>query len=174
MSFEAKFERVDADDPNRCQYIIPTRGQCILKACEGSSYCAAHGGNRGFQSKEKQSLKNYRLNKFADRISEKSSSSDILSLRNEIGILRLLLEEKINRCADESDLVMMSGPLSDLVIKIEKMVSSCNRLDSKLGNYLDRNEILQFSQVIVKIISDNIEDEALLEKISSEIYNALE
>ncbi len=175
MDFKAKFERVDEDDPNRCQYIRPTYGQCTNKACDGSTYCPAHGGNRGAQTKQKKKLRNYQLNKYKNRIAKKSNSSDILSLRDEIGILRLLIEEKINRCQDDSyDIIMMSGPLSDLIMKVERMVSSCTKLENRLGNFLDKNKVIQFAQTIVKIISENITDEETLDTISNKILEVLD
>ncbi len=174
MDFKAKFERVDVDDPNRCQYIRPTHGQCDNKACDGSTYCPAHGGNRGAQTKQKKKLRNYRLNKYKNRIAKKSNSSDILSLKDEIGILRLLIEEKINRCTNGNDIIMMSGPLSDLIMKVERMVSSCTKLESRLGNFLDKNSIIQFAQTIVKIIAENITDETVLETISDQILEVLD
>ncbi len=174
MDFEAKFERVNADDSERCQYIRPTQGQCVNKACDGSTYCPAHGGNRGAQTKQKKKLRNYQLNKYKNRIAKKSNSSDILSLKDEIGILRLLIEEKINRCQDANDIIMMSGPLSDLIMKVERMVSSCTKLESRLGNFLDKNKIIQFAQTIVKIIAENITDEVILETISNQILEVLD
>jgi len=173
MAFEPVYERVDADDENRCQHIIPTSGQCSLKACEGSKYCPAHGGNKGFQAKEKNELRNYRLSKFRSRIGELGNNDAILSLKDEIGILRLLIEEKINRCTDDTDLLLMSGPLSDLIMKVERVVCSCNKLESRLGNLLDKNAVIQFAQTVVNIVSKHCDEEALV-KISDEILGALE
>ena len=172
--FESTWERItDEDDPRRCQHIIPTKGQCWNVAVENSTNCPAHGGNKAFEANKKAELRNYRLNKFKVRIQELGNSDDIISLRDEIGILRMLLEEKINKCNDTNDLILMSGPLSDLIMKVEKIVTSCNRLEAKLGNHLDRTKVLQFAQTIVQIIGTHISDEKTLETISQEILTAL-
>ena len=172
--FETTWERVkDEDDPRRCQYIKPTAGQCYNVSVENSEYCPAHGGNRAFKSAQDQELKNYRLTKFRQRIQEKANSDKIISLREEIGILRLLIEEKVNRCNDETDLLLISGPLSDLLMKSEKLISSCNRLESKLGNLLDRTKVVTMAQTFVQIISKYITDVAILETISDEINDTL-
>lgn len=174
MQFEATWEKVkDEDDPQRCQHIIPTTGQCMLKAVVNSTYCPAHGGNKAFEAVQRKELRNYRLNKFKARIQELGNNEEIISLRDEIGILRILVEEKINQCQTETDLTLISGPLSDLLMKVEKVVSSCNRLESKLGDHLDRTKVLQFAQTIVQIISNYITDESALESISNEIFTAL-
>lgn len=172
--FETTWEKItDEDDPRRCQYIKPTAGQCSNVVVEGSQYCPAHGGNRAFKKQQDQGLKNYRLTKFKQRIQELGSSDEIISLRDEIGILRILIEEKVNSCNDKTDLLLMSGPLSDLLMKAEKLVTSCNRLESKLGNLLDRTKVVTMAQTFVQIISKYITDEAILETISNEITNTL-
>ncbi len=174
-NFEAKWERIkDEDDPRRCQGVRPSQGQCTNVRVEGSEYCPAHGGNKAFQAAEKAGLRNYRLTKFKQRIQELGTSSHIISLRDEIGILRILIEEKINRCDDEVDLIMMSGPLSDLLMKSEKLVTSCNRLETKLGGLLDKTKVIQLAQTIVQIISKHLNDEQLLEAISEDILKAME
>lgn len=173
-NFKTTWERVDEDSPDRCQYIMPNTGQCRIKAVEDSQYCPAHGGNKAYQAKEKKDLRNYRLNKFKQRVGELSANDAIFSLKEEIGILRLLIEEKLNQCNDNAELMLISGPLSDLVMKADKLVTSCNRLDRHLGNSLDKGRVLQFAQTIVQIIGNHISDDEILEKISSQILEALE
>lgn len=173
--FEAKWERVtDEDDPRRCQCIIPTRGQCYNVVVKHSQYCPAHGGNKAFQAAQNKQLRNYRLSKFNARIQELGNSDGIMSLRDEVAVLRVLIEEKINRCSDEQDLLMVSGPLSDLIMKVEKVVSSCNRLESKLSNHLDKTKVLQYAQMIVQIIANHVEDDKKIEAINEEIFQALQ
>lgn len=172
--FITEWNRVDDDSPDRCQHIIPTMGQCNLQKVPKSEYCPAHGGNKAFQAEEKANLRNYRLTKFKQRVGELSTNDAIFSLKEEIGIIRLLIEEKINQCNDTAELILVSGPLSDLAMKAEKLVTSCNRLDHKLGNSLDKGRILQFAQTVVQIISNYVTDDEILEKISSQILEALE
>ncbi len=171
--YETKWERVDEDSPDRCQY-IGAKGQCRVKKVQHSEYCPAHGGSRAFQANEKKELRNYRLSKFRQRISELSSSDHILSLRDEIGILRMLIEHKIEHCDNSHDLLLVAGPLSDLLMKVEKIATSCSRLDMKLGKLLDKGRVLHFAQTIVQIVSDEIEDSEILEKISTRILGAID
>jgi hypothetical protein len=169
-----KWERVsDPNDPERCQ-CVNSQGQCFNKAVAGSNFCLAHGGNRGRDTLKEDELKNYRLSKFKQRTGELGSSPGITSLRDEIAVLRLLAEERLNACKDTNDLLLVSGPLSDLLIKITTVVDKCTGLELKLGNYLDRTKILNFSQTVVEIISRHIQDEEKLEQISNEILETLE
>jgi hypothetical protein len=171
--YETKWERVDEDSPLRCQYISPNVGQCRNKQVEGSKFCPAHGGNKAFQAAEKRRLINYRLTKYKERIGSSLDSDQLLSLKEEVAILRMLIEEKLNKCESSTDLILMAGPLSDLIVKVEKLVSSCSRLDLRLGNLLDKGRVLQFAQTLIQIVSDEIDDEKILEKISLKIIEAL-
>lgn len=172
---EPTWERItDEDDPRRCQAVRPSHGQCTLVSLEGSTYCAAHGGNKAVEAKKKQELRNYRLTKFKQKVQELGNSDEIMSLREEIAILRVLFQEKWNRCDDEYELTMMSGPLSDLIMKVEKVVSSCNRLESKLGSHLDKTKVLQYAQMIVQIIAKHVQDDKLIEMINEEIFKSLQ
>ena len=171
--YETKWERVDEDSPDRCQFITPN-GQCNVKKVENSEYCPAHGGSSSFIGQEKRELRNYRLNQFKQRIGELSSSDNILSLREEIGVLRMLIESKINQCQNSTDLLLIAGPLSDLLMKVEKVVTSCGRLDMRLGRLLDKGRVLQFAKTIVQIVSEEIENDEVLEKISTRILGAID
>jgi len=170
-----KWERVkDPNDPQRCQNNLQGRGQCKNKAAEGSKFCPAHGGHRARLTKEKESMRNYQLSKFKKRASALSDSEHINSLKDEVGLLRLLIEEKINRCEDTPELLLISGPLSDLIMKCGALVEKCHKLEFKLGNLLDKGKIIQVAQIIIEVISRNIDDEELLEIISEEINTELQ
>jgi hypothetical protein len=163
-----KWTRVGWDDPNRCQY-----GNCKNIAVEKSKYCLAHGGNHAARTAEKERMKNYRLAKFKDRATELSEGDNITSLRDEVALLRMLIEERINRCNDTSDLLLISGPLSDLILKVEKVVSSMHRLESKLGLHLDKTRIIQFAQVIIEIIGKYETNPEVLDAVGEDIFKAL-
>lgn len=161
-----KFVRCEADDPNRCQAITKS-GQCPYKADEGIKFCPMHKGNGAAAEKEKN-VRNYRLTKFRAQIEEKADSDAIKSLREEIGITRQVLETFINRCEDETDLMIHSNKIGDLVLKIEKLVSSCHRLERSTGQLLDKTAIIQVACMFVDIIGEYVSDE-----IQAEISNRL-
>lgn len=169
---EQKFVRVKDDDPNRCQ-ASTSRGGCRLKAVPNGKYCLVHGGAAEQKNEERKNLKNYRLSKFRVRTTELGNSSYLTSLTDEVGILRFLIEEMINSCHDPGDLILRSGPLADLLMKSEKLVTSCHRLDSRLGNLLSKDRVMQFAQLVVEIISNEITEEKVLDIISANILKAL-
>lgn len=179
-SYKDKIHKISSpDDPNRCQAGNNITGeQCINKGVllpDGSygKYCAIHGGVSEIENIKTAELKNYNLTKFRARISQMANSEGIKSLRDEIGIMRMMLETLINRCEDETELLISSSRISDLIDKINKLVASCHKIEGSMGQLLDKQAILQFAAEVVEIISQNIDDKIILNKIADEIMVAL-
>jgi len=135
--------------------------------------CMLHGGNRALEAAKKESLSNYQLTKWHARLQRHTDAPGIKSLRDEIGILRMVLEERLERCTEAIDFVMHSGPISDLVLKIERLVTSCHRLEGSMGQLLDKTAVLQFASVVISIISNEVKDESAMARISNAIVKAI-
>ncbi len=167
-------ERCPPDDPNRCQSLCK-QGQCpnkgyLLPDKTFAKVCKMHGGGSIAVKVAKNLTKNYRLSKFKVELARHSNSDHIKSLRDEIGILRMIVEERINMCSDANDLILQSHQISDLVIKIEKVITSCHKLEGSLGQTLDKQAILQFASQVIGVIGDELEgQEEVLSNISDKI-----
>lgn len=173
LIMENKFPRInDPDDPERCQ-ANSLSGQCNLKSVPSGKFCLAHGGAMELKRQEQKNLRNYRLARFQSRAAELGNSDHLSSLKDEVALVRLLIEEMINSCTDSNELLLRAGPLSDLLMKCERVVTSCHKLDTRLGNLLDRTKVMYFAQMIVSIISSEIDDETKLDRISGKILKAL-
>lgn len=167
-----KLKRVPEDSPNRCQSIY-SGGQCVYEIIPGTRYCLMHGGP-SLKAEEQKKIRNYRLQLYQEKVNEKADNNSVKNLREEIGILRLLLEETINKCQDENDLLIYSSKIADLVIKIEKIVSSCHKLETSLGQTLDKTVIMNLSTRIINIISEYVSDENAINNIVSDIGKMLQ
>jgi hypothetical protein len=163
-----KFERVESDSPLRCQG-ISKMGQCPYKRMSGSEYCPMHGGPSIGNATAIASKKLYQLTKWRAQLDAFSEGDAVKSLREEIGILRITMQETLNMCQNANDLLMYSSKIGDLALKIEKLVSSCHRLETSSGMLLDRNAAMEIGTSIVQIISSHIKDDEVIEKISAEI-----
>ncbi len=164
--------RVEEDDPHRCQ-AVNAYGQCDISATKYddgtyAKFCPMHGG-RERSNREERDMRNYRFIKYQKRINEFADNNKVKSLREEIGILRIVMEETVNKCKDETELMIYSPKITDLTIKIEKLVSSCHRLEQSLGQTLDKTAILNIATRIVNIISSHITDEKLISLIIEDI-----
>lgn len=146
------------EHPNRCQAIAGDGDQCMNLALPGASNCAVHGGNAMIQSAEKQSHRNYNLTKYKARVDRFVDNPGIKSLREEIGIVRLILEETLNRCQDDQDLMLYSSKVSQLVREINTLVNSAHKLESSMGQLLDKMAVIQLSEEIVTVISDQLQE----------------
>ena len=164
-------ERPDA--PNRCQAVTDTKGQCWNQSVEGGNMCRLHGGASQQAFQERQGLRNYRLTKFHARIAEFGNSNHIKSLRDEIGILRIIMEERLNLCIEPTDLILQSQPIAELVSKIERVVVSCHKLEGSMKQLVDKTALLSFATQIIDVISSHIDDEAILDSISNGIIQLL-
>lgn len=168
----------DPADPHRCQAMAGAQGQCMNMAVQAEDgdygeFCMAHGGNRYINKKNDDAIRNYRLDKFKSRLNRHASSDGLKSLRDEIAILRMIMEERLNSCRDATDLVLNSGAISDLVIKIDKVVSSCHKLEGSMGQLLDKSAILQFASEIIDIVGDEVTSEEMIESIGDRIMKAV-
>lgn len=145
------------EHPRRCQ-AIGHGEQCMLEAVEDGTCCMVHGGNKQLASKEQASLRNYQLTKFRAQLERHSNSDHIKSLRDEVGILRMMMETRLNKCHDEMDLMLQSGPIADLVLKIDRLVTSCHKLEGSMGELMDKTAVIQFANIIIGIIGEVLTD----------------
>lgn len=156
-----KIERADSpEDPKRCQ-AIAGKDQCMNKAAllqDGTrgQFCRVHGGNRAQEKQEKQNIHHYRAAKWRQKIRNQADSPGIKSLREEIGILRMLLDERLEMCDDRIGLMTHSAVLADLVIKVDKLVNSCHKLEGSLGELLDKKALIQFTGIVISILMEEL------------------
>jgi len=66
-----------------------------------------------------------------------------------------------------------SGPIAGLVNQIAGLVVSCNTLDTKLGNSLDKNQLLKFATTIIDIVNNADIDPEVIDQIADDIIQAL-
>lgn len=173
MAIESKFKRVeDPADPRRCQTVVKN-GQCPYEACEGSTYCPMHGGTSAVTAQKKIMLKKYQLAQWQARSNHFSEDGGVKSLREEIGILKMTLEQVITQCKSPMDIVLWSGKIGDLVTRIEKVVVSCNRLEASSGMLLDKAAALTLASQMVEIIATHVNDPEAIDQISNDIIQVI-
>jgi hypothetical protein len=193
MAYDEKMlHRCEPDDPDRCQAGAPPEGQCYNLSVHGMfkrdlfpadhpgkeyaeniDLCPKHMGTKQMAVKQKTEVHDLRLQHWQIRVNQLAESENVKTLRGEIGVLRLVLESVLNNCETATDLVVFSTKISDLVVKLERLVTSCNRTEISMGAVLDKTAVLQFGGRVVEIISGYIDDPKILDKISDGIIDAL-
>lgn len=159
-------ERAQSEE-ERCQY-----KDCKHRVHGAARHCTHHGGVVEDTSIQKRAANTYRLQNYQARVNQFAADPNIKSLRAEIGILRLLIEGKINNCGDDYDLMLQSSSIAALVAQANTLVTSCHRIETLTGALLDKQALAEFAVKVVKIISDNVEaDQA--ELIADKILEAM-
>jgi len=171
----ADIRRVDnPTDPNRCQALVKGgTEQCSFVAVENGTYCMCHGGNKQLEKNAKEDANLYRLTQYNARIQRMKGHNESKGLQNELGILRMLLEERLNSCRDNLELILQSQQVSELVMKIEKVVCSASKLEDKLGNYLSKTQLLSFAQKVIGILQQEIDNPEIIDNIANQMIASL-
>ena len=167
----ADIQRCAPDDPRRCQSTA-AHGQCPNLSVENGRTCLIHGGNSTLRKTNENNIYALRSSIWQTRIKNFGEDENLKSLNNEIGVLRLLLEERLKMCDDVGSLILASGPLAELVSKIERLVTSCHKLDTHLGSLVNRQALLSFADKIVGIVAHYVAP-TQLEEIGKQIIEAL-
>lgn len=170
---DQKWERVSSpDDPDRCQSAT-SRGQCMLKRVPGSQYCYAHGGAIAIKAQERRDLKNYKLTRYHVAVAEKSGSSGLKDLSEEVGILRVIMEERLNSIESTNDLLINTASIMQLATGIQKLVDSLHKIDKELNNLIDREQLLIIAEGIVQVITDAVEDPVKRRLVSEKVLDLI-
>jgi hypothetical protein len=145
----------------------------FYRVVEGTKHCPRHGGATEQARNKKKAGNQYRLSVWKNRLSEFTEHEGVKSLRDEIGILRIVLEEMMNKCSDRQDLLIYSTKISELAVKIEKLVMSCDRLEKNMGQMMDRPSAMKFAAKVVEIVARHVDSAEQLDSISHEILEEL-
>jgi hypothetical protein len=160
------------DDPRRCQAVSGTR-QCHFQSEEGLDFCSYHSSGQRLKLKTDEK-KQYLLTRWRAEIDRFANHSQVKSLREEIGVLRLLMQTTLERCMDADDLMIYSGKIMELTQRIERVVETCHKMEEKTQFLVDKNQIVHLAEQILLIISEFIPDLNILTLIANKIQQAIE
>lgn len=167
MAEEGKMIRVAEDDPTRC-ISIGSLGQCRMKSEPGVPYCIMHG--RGaIAARDKREVNSYHLTVWQAKLDKFKQDPEIKSLRSEIGICRMVLENIVNKCPDEDQLFLYSNKIKEMLTVLEKLIVSCSKLEITNNQLLDRDKVLIISQVMIQTVGEFVTDPLVLEKLANQL-----
>jgi hypothetical protein len=167
-------ERVtDLTDPRRCKGAAPD-GQCQNVSEYGSDYCPAHGGRTGLE--EAEDKRGYLLAKAEDRtrlVGMADKLEPVKELRDLIALQHMLIEKRYNLINSDTDLLTACGPLNTMLTTMERLISSCHRVETNLGELLQRHAVLTLAKEMVRIVIDELEGIENYEYIVDQITQRL-
>ena len=170
----------DLSDPNRCQGQAPD-GQCRTKSEPSDKYCRLHGS--GQHLAEKAEKRSFLLAKASDRARLAAVSDElepVKELRDSIALQHMLIEKRYNLIRDNdngADLLAACGPLNQMLQTMERLVSSCHRIETNLGELLARHAIIALAKDMVAIVVDELEGiedyEAIIDRITERLIETI-
>lgn len=176
MAEVGRIVRMDGeDDPQRCQGVSPTRGQCGNKALPGMTSCAYHGGAQQAKKMEAKDLRNYRIAALSPRIEELTASGQMKDLREEIALTRYMIEQHLLKTVGDDVQFQARCPIvADLVMKVERLVKTCSQMDRQLGTLLDKTQARNLAMEFVEIVTQYIDDPDQLSEIGDKLVEAID
>lgn len=159
----------------QCQHVNNHTGQCGREAIPGTKRCPIHTRSKSDRHEKRMYLL---LNhKFRERHAMLSEHEDLRSIREEVGIARMLLEERLNAINTEADLVASCASINTLLLTIEKLTNSCLKLDQSVGNLLSKPVLLKVASDIVQIVLEEVAElpnhEVIVDTISKRILQTI-
>lgn len=155
------------DDPERCQGNEVGRGRCLYKAQNGTTHCPRHQYHERVPTAKKE--RNYALKLFREKVNAFADNPEIKSLREEIGLVRTMIEIIWNECRDEHELQMRSGKLAGLIQQAQKLIESTHRLEERTGVLLDKQTIIVIADSMLGIVTKFVTDPEAVECIANEL-----
>lgn len=169
-------ERVtDPADPNRCTYTFPHE-QCWNRAEPGAKNCKAHGGKSNAETEEK---KLYFLSeaKYRARLAQLAEHDEIKSLREEIGLARMLIEKRFDLIRNDNDLLAACAPINTMLLTVERLVKSAHTIEQNLGSLLAKTAVLKLGQQLCEIVIEELTGvdnyEAIVDRITDRIVETI-
>lgn len=161
-------QRCSPTDPHACDFC----GEFL--AIPGLPNCPLHNIN-GDLEVQRNDLYALKKTAVAARLALMKGHPESRSLANELGILRITLEETINKCDDAYDLVMNEAAISRLVTAIQSALVANQKLEEKVGELLSVDDVITLVQMFFEIIKDYVtsaeDQEAIANRISEILQN---
>lgn len=171
-------ERVtDLTDSRRCKGAAQD-GQCQNVAEYGSDYCRVHGGRTNLR--ELEDKRGYLLAKAGERVRLVEMADElepVKELRDLIALQHMLIEKRYNLVKDDTDILTSCGPLNQMLMTMEKLISSCHKIETNLGELLQRHAVLALAKEMVKIVIDELDGidnyEYIIDRITQRLIDTI-
>jgi hypothetical protein len=159
-------------DADRCEFITPN-GPCPYKKVEGASRCELHAANNDERDLAHKARRIYLAAQWQAQIGTFATPDEIKNLRQEIGILKLTLMKMMSACQTDQDLLMRSSSISELVVKIGKVVETAHKMDVITGRMLDKEQLASFGQRVIELVSNFVKDPDLLSQFAKALVDEI-
>jgi hypothetical protein len=172
-------KRCHDDDPNRCQGITKS-GQCTQLAEESSDFCKRHA-RKSSADIEKARLRHYLLSNpmLQEKMERQSGIEEVRSLREEIHLARVMVETRLDLIEEgnKGDMLAAFSSINTYLQTIEKLTSSCHKMEISLGHLLTKSSVFSLGQDMVAILAEELQGiddyEETIDRISERLVVAI-
>jgi len=102
-----------------------------------------------------------------------SQVEELKSLREEIALCRSLIERRLNMVENNADFLAAYGAVNSAFLTLEKLITSCHKLEVSLDSLLSRTAILAIAKEVVGILMTELVEvdgyEAIVDRIGAKI-----
>ena len=167
------------DHPDRCQKVHNDR-QCYNLVAPGQQFCEPCGGRRGRNAVKEADRRVYLLKeaRFRQRMAELKEHDEVKSLREEIALTRMLIEERLNMVKNEADLLASYSVINSLILTMERLVKTSHQMEQNLGVLLSKATVIRLGKQIVEILIDELqgipEYERRIDNITNQLFLTIE
>lgn len=145
--------RCAEDDPQRCQGMAKGN-QCHFLSIPGEQYCVIHTKHK---DQEAKGLYEFNKTEVLSRLAAFKGHGDSKTLAIELGLLRLLLEQAVNKCEGPYDLLTNSVQLSALISQIKELQLANIKLEEKVGDLLSIEQVIEIAQKLYSVVVQHLE-----------------
>lgn len=137
-------------------------------------YCPSHTGHKRLEAEQNRNKNQYFIENYKKHFKEFDNDA-ITSLKGEIIILRTLIKIILEECGgDTTKTIIYSTKIGDLIQKCEKLVSSFDRIESKINFSVTRTQLLKWASTIINIIDTHVSDKQIVNAIGNDIADSLQ
>lgn len=155
----------------KCTHSGP-RGMCPFDALPGLDKCGKH-------SDSETVTMGYRFSDpdLKERLDWHSRDELIESVRQEVVLVRALIEERRNFATTQAEKIQAFPAILDAASKLDRLVTSLARLEKQSGQVLEKAAIQQLGRRIVEILTENLKDipdrDTIVDRVAREIAKAV-
>lgn len=149
-----------------------TSGSCPRDAVAGSLFCERH-------TDEAQRVRNYLIEDAKLREGfERQQSADLYSLREEVTLLRTMINDRLNMAKSEAERIVAYREISTWIGTVDKLVNSVNKLEKETSQVLTKETLMAIGAAIVKVIAEEIKSlpdhERVIDAVATRIVPLIE
>lgn len=166
-------ETVGPGHPSACQACF-SHGPCPNLKSPHSDYCDKHQGFMATKTVARASLNNYIINsQYGQRAAEMARNPQFKNLTDEVTLVRVALETLFRKIKTDDDMLVYSERIIALTGTIQKLMESCQKIQERNKDLLDRATIFAIANDILAIMACSIDDVDLVAKMGDEIYESI-